>query len=40
VGNSRGARKLAQTPHANNKKKSIYVVGFILFFLISSWKEK
>ena len=25
VGNSRGARKLARTPHVNQKKKNIYI---------------
>jgi hypothetical protein len=37
VGNSRGARKLARTPHVNKKKKKNQVKVHI-YFSIMGWK--
>jgi hypothetical protein len=33
VGNSRGARKLARTPHINQKKKIIIIIIIIIYVI-------
>jgi hypothetical protein len=44
VGNSRGARKLARTPHVNQKKKNISIILIKVrlrkIFLITGLKNK
>jgi len=36
VGNSRGARKLARTPHVNNNNNKKKTLHFLLYFLLPS----